>query len=119
MTPDINNHSTVSHLIVPQDRQWPIMPPICCDLVTYHIPLDKARSPKDSPYPQGSLLDPSILIHPLSPTTLFEFPFDVPMPYRLLDLGYNPSTYVPFESITQVVGLPQVCGLMGDEASFA
>ncbi len=107
MTCDINNHSTFSHLVVPQDRQWPITPPICCNLVTYHIPLDKARPcPKDSLYPQGSLLDPSILIRPLSPTTPFEFPFNVPLPYQLPDLGYNRSTYVPFESVTQVVSLP-------------
>ena len=107
MTHDINNHSTLSHLVVPQDCQWPIMPPIRRDLVTYHIPLDKAQPcPKDSPYPQGSLLDPSILNRPLSPTTPFEFPFEIPTPYRLPDLGYNPSTYVPFESVTWVVGLP-------------
>jgi hypothetical protein len=64
-------------------------------------------------------MDPSILIRPVPPTTPFEFPFDVPTPYRLTDLGYNPSTYVPFASVTQVVGLPQVCGLMGDNASSA
>jgi hypothetical protein len=64
-------------------------------------------------------MDPGIFIHPKSPTTPFKFPFDVSTPYRLLDLGYNPSTYVLIESISWVVGLPQVCGLTGDDASFA
>jgi hypothetical protein len=64
-------------------------------------------------------MDPSILVHSLPPTTPFEFPFDVTTQYRLPDLGYNPSTYVPFKSVTWVVGLPQVCGLMGNDASFA
>jgi hypothetical protein len=34
-------------------------------------------------------------------------------------LGYNPSTYVPFECVTRVVGLPRVCGLTGNDALFA
>ncbi len=106
MTHDINHCPTVSRLIVPQNRGRTIMPPLRCELAMYQIPLDKARPPKDSPYHQGSLMDPSILIGLVSPTTQFEFPFDVSTPYRLPDLGYNPSTYVPFASVTQVVGLP-------------
>jgi hypothetical protein len=85
----------------------------------YQIPLDKAWPSKEPPYPQGSLMDPGIFIRPQSPTTPFEFLFDMSTPYRLLDLGYNPSTYVSFESISWVVGLPQVCGLTGNNASFA
>jgi hypothetical protein len=96
-----------------------MMPPLRHELVTYQIPMDKARPPKESPYSQGLLMDPSIFTRPLSPTTLFEFPFDVPTPYHLPDLGYNPSTYVPFESVTRVIGLPQVCSLTGNDASFA
>ncbi len=106
MTYDINHHPAVSCLIVPQTQSRTTTPPLHCELVTYPIPLDKAKPPKESPYPQGSLMDPSISIRPLSPTTPFEFPFNVPTPYRLPDLGYNPSTYVPFESVTRVVGLP-------------
>ncbi len=105
MTYDINHCPTVSHLIVPQNHFQTTTPPLCHELVTYRIPLDKARPPKDSPYPQGSPMDSSFLIHPVSPTTPFEFPFNVPTPYRLPDLGYNPSTYVPFASVTQVAGL--------------
>ncbi len=119
MTHDINHRPAVSRHIVPQNRGRTTTPPLHCELVTYQIPLDKARPSKDSPYPQGSLMDPSILIRPVSPATPFEFPFDGPTPSRLPDLGYNPSTYVPFASVTQVVGLPRVCGLTGNGASFA
>jgi hypothetical protein len=118
MTHDIIHRPAVSCLIVPKTRSCTTTPPLRCELVLYQIPLDKARPPKESPYPQGLLMDPSIFIRPLSPTTPFEFPFNVSTPYRLPDLGYNPSTYVPFECVIWVVGLPQVCGLMGDNASF-
>ncbi len=106
MTHDINHRPTVSRLIVPQTRSHTTTPPLRCELVTYQISLDKARPPKESPYPQGLLMAPSIFIRPLSPTTPFEFPFNVPTSYRLPDLGYNPSTYVPFKSVTRVFGLP-------------
>jgi hypothetical protein len=50
-------------------------------LVEYQIPLDKARAlPSErSDYfiPPGSSADPSILIRPASPTTPFEFPFNM------------------------------------------
>ncbi len=115
----INQCPTVSHLTVPQHQDCRTPPPTCPELVTYQIPLDKARPSEEPPYPQGLLMDPGIFIHPQSPTTPFEFPFDVSTPYRLPDLGYNPSTYVPFESISQVIGLPRVCGLTGNNASFA
>ena len=47
------------------------------DGVTYTIPLEKGRSRTKTVdcFPQGSLSDPGILIHPASPTTPFEFPF--------------------------------------------
>jgi hypothetical protein len=64
-------------------------------------------------------MDPGIFIRPQLPTTPFEFPFDIPATYCLPELGYNPFTYVPFERVTQVVGLPWISGLMGDDALFA
>ncbi len=64
-------------------------------------------------------MDPSLLVRPASPTTPFEFPFDMPTA--------RPSTcftnYVPptatMDSVTRVVGLPRVFGLKGNEASYA
>jgi hypothetical protein len=106
IVPDITQCPTVSRLTVPPHQDCTTPPPTHRELITYHIPLDKARPPQDLPYPKGLLMDPSIFICPQSPRTLFEFPFDVPTPYRLPDLGYNPSTYVPFENVTRVVGLP-------------
>jgi hypothetical protein len=50
-------------------------------LAEYQIPLDKARAlPSerlDYFIPPGSLANPSILIRPASPTTPFEFPFNM------------------------------------------
>ncbi len=115
----INQCPTVSRLTVPQHWDCRTPPPTRWELVTYQIPFDKARPSKEPPYLQGLLMDPGIFIRPQSPTTPFEFPFDVSTPDCLLDLGYNPSTYIPFESISRVVGLLQVCGLTGDDASFA
>jgi hypothetical protein len=115
----INQCPTVSHLTVPQHRDCRTPPPTHRELVTYQIPLDKARPSKELPYPQGLLMDPGIFIRLQSPTTPFEFPFNVSTPYCLPDLGYNSSTYVPFESVSRVVGLLGVCSLMGDNGSFA
>ena len=116
----LHHRSVASRLIVPQDLSRPTMtPPRQPFGVTYKIPLDKARPHTAPTYPQGSVMDPSILIRPASPTTPFEFPFEIPTPHHLPALDYNPSTYVPFDSVTRVVGLPRVCGLTGDDASFA
>ena len=85
-------------------------------LVTYHIPLDKARSiPKDTEeyfIPPGSLADPSILIRPASQTTPFEFPFNA-AEETYCDFNVCNSRPQPclMDSVTPVVGLPQVCGL--------
>ena len=88
-------------------------------LVEYNIPLDKARRPAPTYFPQGSIMDPSLLVRPASPTTPFEFPFDIPHGTPLPGFG----DYVPHEatmdSVTRVVGLPRVFGLKGDEQSYA
>jgi hypothetical protein len=123
LQPDMNHNihhcRNLSCLVIPQVQIGSHTPPPHCKLVTYHVPMDKAQPCADSTYLQGSILDPSIFIRPVSPTTPFDFPFAVPTPYRLPDLGYNPSTYVPFASVTRVVGLPCICGLTGNDASFA
>ncbi len=77
--------------------------------VTYHIPLDKAQ---EYFIPPGSLVNPSILIRPASPTTPFEFPF-----YTTEEMycDFNVANGCPqpclMNSVTHVVGLPRVCGL--------
>ena len=92
------------------------------DGVMYNIPLEKGRPhPKAvACFPQGSLSDPGILIRPASPTTPFEFPvpmaFNEPTPFMTDDLITH---RLPMDSVTRVVGLPQVFGLRGDEASYA
>ena len=86
------------------------------------LPLEKGRSrPKTVDYfPQGSLSDPGILIHPASPTTPFEFPFplafDDPTPFLTDDLNTH---WLPMDNVTRVVGLPRVYGLRGDKDSYA
>jgi hypothetical protein len=92
------------------------------DGVTYTIPLEKGRSRTKTVdcFPQGSLSDPGILIHPASPTTPFEFPFrlifDDPTPLLPDD---HDTHRLPMDSITRVVGLPRVYGLRGDKDSYA
>jgi len=84
--------------------------------VTYHIPLDKARSiPKDPEeyfIPPGSSADPSILIRPASPSTPFEFPCNT-AEERYCDFNVSDGCPQPYlmDSVTHVVGLPRVCGL--------
>jgi len=88
-------------------------------LVYYNIPLDKARpapvDTSDSFFTPGSLTDPSILIRPASPTTPFEFPFQVA---EETYCDFNVSGGTPCDtlrdSVTHVVGLPRVCGLSFD-----
>ncbi len=87
--------------------------------MSYHIPLDKARPTlvqKDgSFFTPGSLTDPGILVPPASPTTPFEFPFQVA---EEMYCDFNVSGDLPGDklrdSVTHVVGLPRVCGLLLD-----
>jgi hypothetical protein len=69
----------------------------------------------DSFFPPGSLTDPSILVRPASPTTPFEFPFQVA---EETYCDFNVSGGLPGDnlrdSVTHVVGLPRVCGLLLD-----
>ena len=98
----------------------PVPPPITHRaLVAYNIPLDKARRTPHVYFPQGSIMDPGLLVRPASPTTPFEFPFDIP--HDTPQTGFG--DYVPhgdtMDSVTRVVGLPRVFGLKGDEQSYA
>ena len=85
-------------------------------LVTYNIPMDKARSvtSDDSCYyiPPGSTADPTILVCPSSPTTPFEFPFQLAEgaygDFGVPDSGPRENI---LDSVTHVVGLPRVCVL--------
>jgi hypothetical protein len=88
--------------------------------VSYHISLDKARCTSPHQYfPQGSIMDPNILVRPTSPMTPFEFPFDMPHAKSATCLDDEaPTTSTRMGSVMRVVGLPRVCGLRGDEGSF-
>jgi hypothetical protein len=87
--------------------------------VSYKIPVDKARPAPvdkgDSFFTPGLLTDPSILVRPASPTTPFEFPFQVA---EEMYCDFNASGGLPGDnlrdSVTHVVGLPQVCRLSLD-----
>jgi hypothetical protein len=56
-------------------------------------------------------MDPSILVRPTSPQTLFEFPFDMPPDHTAPCMDKDLLPYKPMDSLTHVVGLPRVCGL--------
>jgi len=87
--------------------------PTATPLVSYHIPLDKARPTPvkrdDSFFTPGSLTDPGILVRRASPTTPFEFPFQVA---EETYWDFNVSGGLPGDtlrdSVTHVVGLPRV-----------
>jgi hypothetical protein len=90
-------------------------------LVEFHIPLDKARAlPTEVEeyciVPPGLSADPSILLRPASPTTPFEFPFHIA---EEAYCDFNVSDGLPqpclMDSVTHVVGLPRVCGLLLDD----
>ena len=114
---DIPAHA--SRIIFP--RGTPVPPPLICQrtVIQYNIPLDKARRPKPTYFPQGSIMDPSLLVRPASPTTPFEFPFDVPHGTPLPGFGDYVPHETTMESVTRVVRLPRVFGLKGDELSYA
>jgi hypothetical protein len=86
-----------------------------CQLVEYRIPLEKGRpvAVTDDEYfiPPGSSADPGILLRPASPTTPFEFPFQMAeetyCDFTLL--GGQPKPLVR-DSITRVVDL---CACVG------
>ena len=100
-------------------------PQYLTDLVTFAIPLDKARSttPTNDGYdyfPQGSISDPGIMLRPASPTTPFEFPFSLdegqisPFPTNAFD-----APRLPMNRVTRVVCLPRVFGLKSDSVAYA
>ena len=64
-------------------------------------------------------MDPNIMVRPTSPTTPFEFPFDMThaKSTKCLDDEAR-TTYTRMGSVMRVVGLPRLCGLRGDEGSF-
>ena len=107
-----------SRLVVPQQRPSHSPPPHQPYSVEYAVPMDKARPTPQSYFPQGSILDPGILIRPSSPVTPFEFPFNLPPTYTPTCFDETTSPCVPMDSVTRVVGLPRVYGLKGDEGSY-
>ncbi len=119
-TNDLPMHpSLIRRLVVPQQRRPPPQDPRRHELVEYHIPLDKARPPDDTYFPQGSVMDPSILVRPASPQTPFEFPFDMRMDPTIPGMDKDLLPYKPMDSVTHVVGIPQICGLKCDNDMVA
>jgi hypothetical protein len=59
-------------------------------------------------------MDPSILVRPASPWTLFKFPFDIPTDPTIPGMDEDLLPYKPMDSVPRVVGLPRVCGLKCD-----
>ena len=80
-----------------------------CQLVEYRIPLEKGRpvAVMDNEYfiPPGSSADPGILLRPASPTTPFEFPFQMAEETYcdFTMLGGQPQPLLR-DSVTRVVG---------------
>lgn len=113
--------ATVSSLMVTQDCP----PPVCHSLrrqclVEYAVPMEKARPLPPKYFPQGSIMDPSIMVRPASPVTPFEFPFDIqPVCHSPHCYDVDVTPYKPLDCVTRVVGFPRVFGLKGDEGSSA
>ena len=113
-----NSRGRASRLVFPRDRPPRSLTPPRWQLVEYSVPLDKARTPELPYFPQGSIMDPAIMIRPASPVTPFEFPFDMPTTLPLSGFKDPKSQCLPMDSVTRVVGLPRVYGLKGDEGSY-
>ena len=105
-------------LIIPQDCPPSPPPPRRSALVEYSVPLDKARPHKNDYVPQGSIMDPAIMVRPASPVTPFEFPFDMPTDTPRTICEESASHFLQMDSVTRVVGLPRVYGLKGNEGSY-
>jgi hypothetical protein len=86
-------------------------------------PLPKIKScttnNEDVMFPPGSILDQDYLTCPPLPSTPFDFPFGVPLTNNIVALhpGLPPGSALVMDSVTHVVGLPRVCGLVGHSTS--
>ncbi len=103
--------SRVTRLVMPSPWCHSPSPPHWRQLVEYHVPLDKARSPDPPYFPQGLVMDPSILVRPASLWTPFEFPFDMPPDHMAPRMDEDLLPYKPMDSMTHVIDLLQVCRL--------
>jgi hypothetical protein len=101
----------VTRLVMPSPRCHSLSPPRLRQLVEYHVPLDKVRSPDPPYFPQGLVMDPSILVRPASLWTPFEFSFNMPPDHMAPHMDEDLLPYKPLDSVTHVVGLLQVCRL--------
>ena len=106
-----------SCLAVPQHRPPKSPPPHRPGLLEYGVPMEKAWPQPQSYFPQGSIMDPGIMIRPSSPVTPFEFPFDLACNKTPSCFDEAMSPCLHMDSFTRVVGLPCVYGLKGDEGS--
>ena len=91
------------------------------DHIKVHVPLPKVLRCSDTAnvfFPAGSIFDPDKLSQPPSPSTPFDFPFPDTVADTFTDAppGTPPDLPSIMDSVTHVVGLPRVCGLVGDPA---
>jgi hypothetical protein len=105
---------TVTRLAVPLTCRRTPSPPRQRKLVEYHVPLDKAHPPDPPCFPQGLVMDPSILIRLVLPRTPFEFPFDMPTDHMAPHMDVDLLPFKPMDSVTHIKGLLRVCGLKCD-----
>jgi hypothetical protein len=89
------------------------------DQIQLNIPLPKVQrctATPDGIFPPGSIFDPDELARPPLPSMPFDFPFDVSSDNAIEDMhpGIPPNVPSVMDSVTHVVDLPRVCGLVGD-----
>ena len=68
----------VARLVFPDSLAHPTPSVTRRALVEYALPMEKACRPPPDICPQGSIMDSVLMVRPASPTTPFEFPFDMP-----------------------------------------
>ncbi len=115
-TTDASDNNLVSGpaAIPPLDEPPTCIPP--AEPPPLVIPVDVL--PPTKFFPSGSMVDDTTLDRPPSPTMLFEFPFDLKADqYYDSMLAELPDISSTMDSVTRVVGNPQVCGLTGDTHS--
>jgi hypothetical protein len=99
----------------PPTQQW------WQDHIQVNVPLPKVQRCSDTAdvfFPAGSIFDPDGLARPPLPSTPFDFPFPTTSTDVLADAPPSEPPDLPsiMDSVTHVVGLPRVCGLLGDSA---
>jgi hypothetical protein len=101
----------VTRLVLPSLWCHSPSPPRQCQLVEYHVSLNKAHSSDPAHFLQGSVMAPSILVRPAPPQTPIKFPFDMTTALTAPHMDKDLLPFEPMDSVTHIVGLLRVCGL--------